>query len=84
VAAARRLQEERGCRNSGLDRATLDRFEWDPEVTGALRAAMRTTTLTARGWDRTRRVAATIADLAESPVITRGHIMEALAYRGEK
>jgi magnesium chelatase family protein len=61
----------------------LDRLEWDPGVTAALRAAMRTTTLTARGWDRARRVAATIADLAQSSVITQEHVMEALAYRGE-
>jgi magnesium chelatase family protein len=43
---------------------------------------MSNSQLTARGWDRVRRVANTIADLAGSPVVEVEHVMEALAYRG--
>lgn len=82
VSAAWKIQQDRDCRNSRLSRTRLDELEWDSEVGGVLRAAMQTTTLTARGWDRVRRVASTIADLAQSDVIAREHIMEALAYRG--
>ena len=39
--------------------------------------------LSARGWHRVRRVARTIADLAESDVISAEHVGEALAFRGE-
>jgi magnesium chelatase family protein len=82
VAAARERQVERGCRNSRLSRAGLDDFAWHPKAAATLQDAMKTTTLTARGWDRARRVAVSIADLAVSDVIARDHILEALAYRG--
>ena len=83
VAAAREIQARRGCRNSRLSRAKLDELTWHPKAAATLQAAMKTTTLTARGWDRARRVAATIADLAKSDVIAPEHVLEALAYRGE-
>lgn len=83
VAAARRRQTDRGRRNSRLRPTELDNLDWQPEALDALGAAMRATTLTARGWDRARRVAVTIADLVSSDVVERVHVMEALAYRGE-
>jgi magnesium chelatase family protein len=40
--------------------------------------------LSARGWDRVRRVARTIADLAESTVVESPHVEEAVLLRGSK
>ena len=37
--------------------------------------------LTGRGFDRTLRVARTIADLEGRPAVERGHVLEALAFR---
>ncbi len=84
VAAARKRQNERGCRNARLGRVDLDALHWHDAVAGMLENAMRTSALTARGWDRVRRVAATIADLEESELILDAHIAEALAYRGQR
>ena len=84
VAAARKRQMARGRRNARLRRADLDRLAWDEPVAGMLEQAMRRSALTARGWDRVRRVAATIADLNESEVILERHVAEALAFRGQR
>jgi magnesium chelatase family protein len=83
VAAARKRQDARGCRNGRLSRAGLDGLAWEPGTSGLLEKAMRHSGLSARGWDRVRRVAATIADLAESSEICEEHVMEAVAYRGQ-
>jgi magnesium chelatase family protein len=84
VAAARKRQNERGCRNARLGRRDLDELDWHSSVPRILEGAMRNSALTARGWDRVRRVAATIADLEETEVILDSHIAEALAYRGQR
>lgn len=84
VAAARKRQDARGVRNARLGRGELDRLHWHEEVGIMLEQAMRNSALTARGWDRVRRVAATIADLDESAVILGRHLGEALAYRGQR
>ncbi len=83
VAAARKRQNARGLVNGRLGRKTLDDLSWEPGVTAVLESAMKRTGLTARGWDRARRVAATIADLEESSLILDRHVMEAIAYRGQ-
>jgi len=46
-----------------------------------LRAATDRLALTARGWDRVRRVARTVADLAGEEAVGEGHVAEALSLR---
>lgn len=82
VTAARRRQVGRGTINARLDRGGLDRIAWAEKSATLLETAMRHSTLTARGWDRARRVAATIADLDASDTIEPRHVMEALTFRG--
>jgi magnesium chelatase family protein len=57
-------------------------MDWAPGAVELLRKAVGTMNLTGRGWDRVRRVARTIADLAGSVEIGDGHVAEALAFRG--
>lgn len=83
VAAARKRQTARGGINRALRRSLLETLQWDADGRTLLGEAVESLALTARGWERVRRVAVTIADLAESDVITRSHVAEALAYRGE-
>lgn len=83
VAAARKRQQARGCRNGRMSRSRLDDLPWEPGALRLLETAMRNTGLSARGWDRARRVAATIADLDESDQICGEHVMEAIGYRGQ-
>lgn len=52
-----------------------------PEATSLLELAIEKKSLSARGFHRVLRVARTIADLQQQPVIHRGHLGEALAYR---
>jgi magnesium chelatase family protein len=68
--------------NRDLTRASLDGMDWAPGAVELLRKAVGTMNLTGRGWDRVRRVARTIADLAGSVEIGDGHVAEALAFRG--
>ncbi len=81
VCAARKRQDARGGPNRELRRADLDAVAWDGDASGLLVDAVGALSLTARGWDRVRRVAMTIADLDESDVIAARHVGEALAYR---
>jgi magnesium chelatase family protein len=84
VAAARKRQDARGARNARLRPTELDRLNWQGDAESMLEQAMRSSALTARGWDRVRRVAATVADLDESAAILGRHVGEALAYRGRQ
>ncbi len=92
VAAARRIQRQRYAA-MGLAGVTTN-----AQVSGrALEQVARPGTaaqqmlqeaahrlgLSARGYHRTLRVARTLADLDGAPDIERGHIAEALAFRGE-
>jgi len=83
VAAAREVQAARGVLNRDLDRGRLDAMGWGPGAERRLREAVERVALTARGWDRVRRVARTIADLAGSEAVGEAHVAEALALRGE-
>lgn len=81
VEAARKRQLARGVLNAGSGRDALDALNWEGDSVSLLDTAVESHQLSPRGWDRVRRVAATIADLAESDVITAEHVAEALAYR---
>jgi magnesium chelatase family protein len=81
VVAARMRQQARGCLNAALDRERLDAEPWSRSAHRELMRSAQSAKLTARGWDRVRRVAVTIADLDESSVIGEAHVVEALAYR---
>jgi magnesium chelatase family protein len=82
VATALDRQRERGIRNRDLDRSRLDSLSWEPAGIRFLEAAARRTAITARGWDRVRRVARSIADLDGSTTVTVPHMEEALGFRG--
>ncbi|MDQ0466804.1 magnesium chelatase family protein [Caulobacter ginsengisoli] len=82
VAAARAIQENRGCLNSRLEGEALDTACALDEPARALMArAAEAGHLTARGWTRALRLARTIADLEGAPSVRRVHVAEALAYR---
>jgi magnesium chelatase family protein len=53
----------------------------DRDGTRLMEAAIRRLVLSARGYDRVRKVARTIADLAESDTICAEHLAEALQFR---
>jgi magnesium chelatase family protein len=84
VAAARAAQILRprpsgiGCLNSEAD---IDSFTLAPDARALAETAAEKLGLSARGFTRLLRVAATIADLARAPVIRRTDVAEALAYR---
>jgi magnesium chelatase family protein len=81
VVVARKRQRERGILNRSLGQAELDGCDWTADAGRLLRRAVEGARLTARGWNRVRRVAVTIADLAESTTINADHVAEALAFR---
>ncbi|MBU1866747.1 MAG: ATP-binding protein, partial [Actinobacteria bacterium] len=83
VCQARARQAGRGGLNRDLGRDRLDGLEWTGAANRALEAAARKTALTARGWDRVRRVARTIADLDGAGPVEEQHMTEALHFRGD-
>ncbi|MCB1847476.1 MAG: YifB family Mg chelatase-like AAA ATPase, partial [Halieaceae bacterium] len=86
VCASRALQLERqGCANAQLPADRLARVcQLADASKHQLASAARRMTLSGRALHRTLRVARTIADLAQSPMVASDHLSEALAYRAEE
>lgn len=83
VVAARHRQASRGSLNRDLSATELARFENGAELKGCLSSEPALQSITARGWDRVRRVARTIADLAGTELTDAVHIKEAIGLRVE-
>jgi len=87
VIAARELQLQRfkGKNinyNSGMDSAVLEEFcKLTPEASDMLEGAINNLNLSARAYDRILKLSRTIADLANSKIITVNHLAEAIQYR---
>ncbi len=83
VVSARERQVARGGLNSGLSGMQLDDLVWSESAMSELISAAEESGLSARGWDRVRRVARTIADLEACDAVDGRHMKEAIALRGE-
>lgn len=81
VKKARDAQRVRGVLNRELRRDRLDVMPWDDEARALLTTAVDRQGLTGRGWDRVRRVARTIADLAGVEAVAGDHVAEAVTLR---
>lgn len=90
VLEARRIQRDRfgaggPASNARMTRALLERHAaLEPGPRRLLVDASRRMGLSARGYDRVRRVARTIADLAGSPAVLEPHVAEAVQYRASR
>ena len=84
VLNARRKQIHRsGMCNAALDGEVMEAFcVLSPAAWTLLDQAMDRFVISARGHRRIRRVARTIADLADEEVISVAHLGEAIALRG--
>jgi magnesium chelatase family protein len=81
VEAARQRQAARGSLNRSLTGDQLSVLEDKEALRSFLVSEDVASTLTGRGWDRVRRVARTIADLAGDEVTSGVHIKEAITIR---
>ena len=81
-AWSRQAQRQGPCPNGRLDGRQLDAIgRLDDDARVLLRDTVRVQGLSARAWDRLRRVSRTIADLEGSTVVDVHHAAEAVQYR---
>lgn len=83
VVKARDIQAARGSLNRSLTAEQLVALEDETALVTLMTSESNAEHLTARGWNRVRRVARTIADLDGSEMTTDVHLKEAFSYRGE-
>ncbi|MFV2001099.1 MAG: YifB family Mg chelatase-like AAA ATPase [Acidimicrobiia bacterium] len=83
VEQARTIQVERSGLNRDLCRSELDAIPTTVSAQKALTAAANVDTMTARGWDRIRKVSRTIADLSSCEAVAGDHVDEAMSLRAE-
>jgi magnesium chelatase family protein len=82
VEAARVRQYERqGRLNRDLSRSGLDGLPWTGNADSTLRGAAEADRLTARGWDRVRKIARTVADLEGCDAVDAPHVEVAMTLR---
>lgn len=82
VAAHNRQITRQGCVNARLDGPELDAVvKLNPELTNFLNTAAEKMGMSARGYNRIKRIARTIADLRGGDDITMSDLAEALSYR---
>jgi magnesium chelatase family protein len=81
VAQARKAQLSRGLHNGELSRPQLDASPVTPAARRLIETALKQGTLSGRGFDRVRRVARTIADLAGRELDDDPDVAEALVLR---
>ena len=83
VEFARERQRGRGQDNAVLGRPELDAMPSTPEAIQLVEHVLCNGRLTGRGFDRVRRIARTIADLADATEVGEPHVAEALVLRGD-
>jgi magnesium chelatase family protein len=84
VEKARAVQEERGCLNAHIPEQKIEKIcRIDAQAGKLLVQAMKTWSLSMRGFKRVMKVARSIADLDGSPDVRSDHLAEALQYRPE-
>ncbi|HSJ72225.1 MAG TPA: YifB family Mg chelatase-like AAA ATPase [Acidimicrobiia bacterium] len=83
VESALAHQHRRGLLNRDLDGSQLDAMAISGTARTRLVRLAESDDITGRGWDRVRRVARTIADLASSEVVDADHVDEAVVLRGQ-
>ena len=82
VAARNRQNARQKCVNAYLDGPDLDRYAYlNDELTAFLNTAAEKMGMSARGYNRIRRLARTIADLRGAENIEMSDLAEALSYR---
>ena len=82
IAARNRQMKRQGCVNAMLNGTALDNVvKMTPEMTDFLNTAAEKTGMSARGYNRIKRIARTIADLNNRDDVILDDLIEALSYR---